>query len=414
MQFIDEATIRAQAGKGGGGCLSFRREKYIPKGGPDGGNGGAGGSVILVADAALNTLIDFRFQPQYKAVNGQPGSGRNKTGASAPDLLVKVPVGTLVLDEETLSVLGDLTEPGSRLKVAQGGERGFGNAHFKSSTNRAPRHTTPGTLGEFRRLRLQLKLLADVGLVGLPNAGKSTFIGAVSAAKPKVADYPFTTLVPSLGVVGSGSDQSFVVADVPGLIEGAAGGAGLGVQFLRHLSRTRLLLHLVDCMPPDGSDPLANAQLIEAELTQYSPSLGQRPLWLAFNKCDLLDAQALTALQEAAAAKFPGRKRFFVSAVAGAGVTELTQALADAVAARRRLLAEDEEAAAAESALQDAIAAEVTDSALQARPVKQAVVAAEPDEDAVAVVYVRDDGTEVPAASLAPPAAQPEVDDNRE
>ena len=396
MQFIDEASIRVQAGKGGGGCLSFRREKYVAKGGPDGGDGGAGGDVLLVADAALNTLVDFRYQPLYRAGNGQPGSGRNKTGASAEDLLVKVPVGTVVLDEDTQQTLGDLTEPGARLCVAAGGQRGLGNAHFKSSTNRAPRHTTPGTAGEARRLRLQLKLLADVGLLGLPNAGKSTFISAVSAAKPKVADYPFTTLTPSLGVVGSGSDQSFVVADVPGLIEGAAEGAGLGAQFLRHLSRTRLMLHLVDVLPVDGSDPLTNARIIQGELASYSPALAQRPVWLVLNKVDLIDAAAAADCLAQFKAAFPELPCYAISAVSGAGVAELVGALGDAVAAHRRALTEDEAAQAAEAQLQAQIAAQVLDRSLQQRPIKAGVSElpnSPPEEDSeVEVVYVRGDG----------------------
>lgn len=410
MQFIDETTIRIQAGKGGGGCLSFRREKYIAKGGPDGGNGGAGGAVILVADDALNTLVDFRFQPQYKAPNGQPGSGRNKTGASGEDLYVKVPTGTLVLDEESMEVLGDLTESGSQLVVAKGGERGFGNAHFKSSTNRAPRQTTPGTAGEALRLRLQLKLLADVGLLGLPNAGKSTFISAVSAAKPKIADYPFTTLVPSLGVVDTGDDRSFVVADVPGLIAGAAEGAGLGIQFLRHLSRTRLLLHLVDCLPLDESDPIANAKLIESELEQYSAALARRSIWLVFNKIDVLDGDAREELLQNARTAFPGRDLHCISAVTSEGLPVLTHALADAVYAQAQLLANDEEAAALEEALQDQIAAEVTQSALVARPVKSQAPVVEPEEE-VTVVYVRDDGTEVAATGPGAPSRGEREDD---
>lgn len=412
MQFIDETTIRVQAGKGGGGCLSFRREKYIAKGGPDGGNGGTGGTVILVADAALNTLVDFRFQPQYKAMNGQPGSGRNKTGASGEDMLVKVPAGTVVLDEDTLEILGDLTEPGAQLVVARGGERGFGNAHFKSSTNRAPRQTTPGTMGEFFRLRLQLKLLADVGLLGLPNAGKSTFISAVSAAKPKIADYPFTTLVPSLGVVDTGDDRSFVVADVPGLIAGAAEGAGLGIQFLRHLSRTRLLLHLVDCLPLDDSDPITNAKLIEAELSQYSEALAQRSIWLVFNKIDVLDEEAREQLLAAARISFPGRDMHLISAVSSEGLSSLTHALGDAVYEKAQLLANDEEAAEAEAQLQDQIAIEVTESALVARPVKTIAAPVEEPEDDVTVVYVRDDGTEVAASSMAAARAAQDKSDS--
>ena len=249
MQFIDEATVYVHAGKGGDGCLSFRREKFVARGGPDGGDGGDGGDVHLVAEAALNTLVDFRYRPRYRAGNGQPGSGRNKTGAHGEDREIKVALGTSVVDADTRELLGDLTEPGQRLLVARGGPHGLGNTRFKSSTNRAPRRTTPGAAGDERELSLQLKLLADVGLLGMPNAGKSTLIAATSAARPKIADYPFTTLVPNLGVVRVDEEASFVMADIPGLIAGAASGSGLGAQFLRHLSRTRLLLHLVDAGP---------------------------------------------------------------------------------------------------------------------------------------------------------------------
>ena len=270
MQFIDEATIRVTAGKGGNGCLSFRREKYIPKGGPDGGNGGVGGSVYLVADDSLNTLVDFRCQPSFKAESGLAGSGQNKTGSAGENYLVRVPVGTTVINEETQEILGDLEENKETLLVAKGGSRGLGNAVFRSSTNRTPRKTISGGEGESRQLRLQLKLLADVGLLGLPNAGKSTLISLVSAANPKVADYPFTTLIPRLGVVRVAEEASFVVADIPGLIEGASKGQGLGTQFLRHLSRTRIILHLVEVLPLDESSPLDSIELIENELAQYS------------------------------------------------------------------------------------------------------------------------------------------------
>ncbi len=254
MKFVDEASIKVFAGNGGNGCLSFRREKYIPRGGPDGGDGGDGGSVIMEADDALNTMVDFRFQRTFRAQNGESGRGRNCTGKSGEDLVLRVPVGTTILDEDTGEVLGDLSVPGQRLIVAQGGFHGLGNARFKSSTNRAPRQTTPGSEGEHRDLKLELKVLADVGLLGLPNAGKSTFIRAVSSATPKVADYPFTTLVPNLGVVNVEAHRSFVVADIPGLIEGASDGAGLGIRFLKHLTRNRILLHLVDMAPYDGAN----------------------------------------------------------------------------------------------------------------------------------------------------------------
>lgn len=288
MKFIDEATIRVQAGDGGNGCVSFRREKFIPYGGPDGGDGGDGGSVYLVADENINTLVDFRHQRDYRAERGQNGMGRERTGKGGDDLFVHVPVGTLVADDETGEQMGDLVEHGQQLLVAQGGFHGLGNTRFKSSTNRAPRQSKPGTPGDVRRLRLELKLLADVGLLGLPNAGKSTFIRAVSSATPKVADYPFTTLYPNLGMVKVDYERSFVVADVPGLIEGAADGAGLGIQFLKHLARTRLLLHLVDVAPYDQTEPVDNVRKIERELVQYSETLAQRPRWLVLNKIDLL------------------------------------------------------------------------------------------------------------------------------
>jgi GTP-binding protein len=288
MKFVDEASISVEAGKGGNGCLSFRREKYIPKGGPDGGDGGHGGSVFLVADEQINTLVDFRYVRRYKAETGQGGMGSEMSGRQGEDLFLKVPVGTTVIDEDTLEVLGDLTEGGEELKVAQGGVRGLGNIHFKSSVNRAPRQTTPGTDGESRNLKFEMKVIADVGLLGLPNAGKSTFIRAVSAATPKVADYPFTTLVPNLGVVSVAKHKSFVVADIPGLIEGAAEGAGLGIRFLKHLVRTRILLHVVDMNPFDGSTPAENAQVIISELEKFSPELVNRERWLLLNKLDLV------------------------------------------------------------------------------------------------------------------------------
>ena len=288
MKFVDEATIKVYAGKGGNGCLSFRREKYIPKGGPDGGDGGDGGSVILVAAEGLNTLIDFRYTRNFKAQAGQQGSSAECTGRGGDDLLLQVPVGTTVIDNETGDVMGDLTELDQQLKVAQGGFHGLGNTRYKSSTNRAPRQTSPGQDGEVREIKLELKVLADVGLLGLPNAGKSTFIRSVSAARPKVADYPFTTLVPNLGVVGMSGDKSFVIADIPGLIEGASEGAGLGIRFLKHLTRTRLLLHLVDMMPYDGSTPDQNARVIESELETFSPTLAAGDRWLVLNKIDLL------------------------------------------------------------------------------------------------------------------------------
>ena len=288
MKFVDEAIIKVQAGDGGNGCASFRREKFIPFGGPDGGDGGSGGSVWLVADEGLNTLVDFRHQRSYKAQRGQNGMGSDMYGKGGEDTAIRVPVGTMVTNVDTDETIGDLTAHGQRLLVAQGGKGGLGNIHFKTSVNRAPRQFTQGTPGESRELKLELRLLADVGLLGFPNAGKSTFIRAVSAATPRVADYPFTTLHPNLGVVSLGTDQSFVIADIPGLIEGAADGAGLGIQFLRHVSRTSLLLHLVDIAPIDDTDPVEQVRTIEHELAKFNPELLERPRWLVLNKSDAL------------------------------------------------------------------------------------------------------------------------------
>lgn len=288
MKFVDEAEIRVEAGDGGNGVVGFRREKYVPRGGPDGGDGGDGGSVFLVADENLNTLIDYRFERFHRAERGKNGQGSNCTGRAGDELELKVPVGTRATDRDTGEVLGDLTRHGARLKVAQGGFHGLGNARFKSSTNRAPRQKSNGTPGEIRWLQLELMLLADVGLLGLPNAGKSTFIRSVSAATPKVADYPFTTLIPNLGVVRHDSQRSFVIADIPGLIEGAADGAGLGIRFLRHLERCRVLLHMIDILPADLSDPVENAKAIIKELENYNPKLAEKPRWIVFNKIDLM------------------------------------------------------------------------------------------------------------------------------
>jgi GTP-binding protein len=289
MKFVDEAKIKVMAGAGGNGCLSFRREKFIPFGGPDGGDGGDGGDVYLIADQQVNTLIDFRYQRHFKAERGEHGRGRLCSGARGEDLIIKVPVGTEAWDDDTDELIGDLTEAGQKLMVAKGGWHGLGNARYKSSINRAPRQTSNGTPGEERNLRLEMKLLADVGLLGLPNAGKSTFISQVSAAQPKVANYPFTTLYPNLGVVTLKDVRSFVIADVPGLVEGAADGAGLGIQFLRHLTRTRLLLHLVDMAPADvKQDPVESVQTINRELERYSDALGSQEQWLVLNKMDLV------------------------------------------------------------------------------------------------------------------------------
>jgi len=294
MRFVDEVTIKTIAGDGGNGVVHFRREKYIPRGGPDGGDGGDGGSVYLVGDNNLNTLADFRHVRTYTAESGQKGQGRQMTGKSGEDLEIHVPVGTLIYDDETRELIGDITEAQQKILVAQGGFHGLGNTRFKSSTNRAPRKCTPGSPGERRELRLELKVLADVGLLGMPNAGKSTFIRAVSSARPKVADYPFTTLYPNLGVVRVDETRSFVVADIPGLIEGASTGAGLGIQFLKHLSRTRLLLHILDIAPFDGSNPVDDAKKILSELQKYSDELAHKQRWLVLNKADLLPEQDLS------------------------------------------------------------------------------------------------------------------------
>lgn len=291
MKFVDEATISVEAGKGGNGCLSFRREKFVPKGGPDGGDGGDGGSVYLEADESINTLIDYRYTRRFKAQNGESGGARNCTGAKGEELVLKVPVGTTAIDADTGETLGDLTYVGERLMVVRGGYHGLGNTRYKSSTNQAPRQTKPGQEGESRNLKLELKVLADVGLLGMPNAGKSTFIRAVSAAKPKVADYPFTTLVPNLGVVSLEQHRSFVIADIPGLIEGASEGAGLGTRFLKHLVRTHILLHIVDMAPFDDSDPAEKVEAISRELEEFSPGLAARERWLVLNKLDLIPEQ---------------------------------------------------------------------------------------------------------------------------
>lgn len=296
MKFVDKAVITVLAGKGGDGCLSFRREKFVPKGGPDGGDGGNGGSVYLEVDGGLNTLVDFRFKRVFRARNGQPGMGRDRVGKSADDLIVKVPAGTLVFDADTAELIGDMIGDKMRLLVANGGYHGLGNARFKSSTNRSPRKTTQGTPGETRDLRLELKLLADVGLLGLPNAGKSTLIRAVSAARPKVADYPFTTLDPNLGVVRLSIEQSFAIADIPGIIEGAAHGAGLGLQFLKHLERTRLLLHLIDISGFDPErDPVGDYTAISAELERHDSALAARERWIVVNKIDAVASKVVDA-----------------------------------------------------------------------------------------------------------------------
>ncbi|MCB1647310.1 MAG: GTPase ObgE [Pseudomonadales bacterium] len=344
MKFVDEASIRVEAGKGGNGCLSFRREKFIEKGGPDGGDGGDGGSVYLVGDASLNTLVDFRFQPRYRAQKGEHGKGSERKGAKGADIFLRVPLGTSVFDDDSNEYLGDVSAAEESMLVAQGGFHGLGNTRFKSSTNRAPRQTTPGSDGEIRNLRLELRLIADIGLLGLPNAGKSTLISTVSAARPKIADYPFTTLVPNLGVVRVGDDESFVIADIPGLIEGAAEGAGLGVQFLKHLARTRLLLHLVDIAPVDQSDPAENFRTIEAELARYSEGIASKPRWLVFTKIDALPEDERNERVDAVLKEInPDCPVYQISSVSRIGTADLMHHIQQYLSELRELEAQDEE-----------------------------------------------------------------------
>lgn len=328
MRFVDEVKIRVEAGKGGNGCASFRREKYVPFGGPSGGDGGRGGSIYLEADPNINTLLDYRYARLHRAKHGQNGMGSDCNGRKGDDLLLKVPVGTLVMDVDTDECLGDLKHPGQRICVAKGGDAGIGNIHFKSSTNRAPRQFTMGKPGEVRELRLELQVLADVGLLGYPNAGKSTLISKISAAKPKIADYPFTTLYPNLGMVRSRVGKDFVVADIPGLIEGASEGVGLGTHFLKHLNRTRLLLHVIDVMPVDGSDPVTCAKALWEELRKYDEQLYERPRWLVLNKMDLIPESEHAALIERMVNGLAWQGPVFaISAAANRGLTPLVDAI---------------------------------------------------------------------------------------
>ena len=386
MQFIDEATITVQAGNGGSGCLSFRREKYIERGGPDGGNGGDGGDVYLLGDESLNTLIDFQYQPQYRAKKGENGGGRNKTGAGGESIYIKVPIGTTVVDEDTQEILYDIEKVGEKALVARGGRRGVGNAAFKSSTNRSPRQTTPGEPGEYRSLRLQLKLIADVGLLGRPNAGKSTLISRVSAARPKIADYPFTTLTPSLGIVKVALDSSFVMADIPGLIEGASEGVGLGTRFLRHVARCKVLLHLVDVNPDDASDPVTNISMIEEELARYSSYLIQRPIWIILSKIDQLQADEIENLLERIKISHPGREVEMISSHAGQGIDVLLNKLMPFLS-RLGDKMEDEQFAAAQKDLERKITNDVLSRSKSERDAKQQRV---PDDFDVEVIHVND------------------------
>jgi GTP-binding protein len=338
MKFVDEAKIRVEAGKGGDGCVSFRREKFIPFGGPDGGDGGDGGSIYLRASESLNTLVDFRHIRQFKAQNGQPGMGSQCTGKAGEDLYIEVPIGTLVRDLDTDEIIGDLSTHGQTLLIAQGGWHGIGNLRYKSSTNRAPRQFTKGKPGDMRELLLELQVLADVGLLGLPNAGKSTLISVISSAKPKIADYPFTTLYPNLGVVRLDTSHSFVVADIPGLIEGAAEGAGLGIRFLKHLKRTGLILHMVDVAPLDGADPVVSVRALTKEVEKFSEELSQKERWLVLNKVDLWPQDEIQARMQAIKDELQWEGPCFaISGVSGYGVKELVNAMGERILAKKEL-----------------------------------------------------------------------------
>jgi len=382
MKFVDEASIEVYAGNGGNGCVSFRREKYIPKGGPDGGDGGDGGSVLLRGDDALNTMIDYRYSRRFRAANGESGKGRNCTGRGGDDLVLPVPIGTTVLDEDTGEILGDIREHGQDLLVAQGGFHGLGNTRFKSSVNRAPRQSTPGSSGEMRRLKLELKVLADVGLLGLPNAGKSTFIRAVSAATPKVADYPFTTLIPNLGVVKVDAYRSFVVADIPGLIEGASEGAGLGIRFLKHLTRNRILLHIVDVAPLDESDPAEAALSIVRELERFSPTLAARPRWLVLNKTDLLSPDQLAERRKAVLAALAWTGPVYeIAAITRDGTGPLSGDLMTCIEAFKAAEADDPEALALEREIQTRMQQEARDRIESLRSARASARKLQQDQD---------------------------------
>lgn len=336
MKFVDEVKIKVKAGAGGNGCMSFRREKFAPFGGPNGGDGGNGGSIFFLTDRNLNTLVDFRFKKLFEAERGQDGMGTQCTGRNGDDLIVRVPVGTLIYNASTDELIADLTKDEQKICIAKGGFHGFGNLHFKTSTNRAPRKITEGKPGEEHELRFELKLLADVGLLGLPNAGKSTFIRSVSAARPKVADYPFTTLYPNLGVVRVDAERSFVVADIPGLVEGAAEGAGLGIQFLKHLARTSILLHLVDIAPVDGGDPVVAVKAIVREIKKFSPELAKKDRWLVLNKIDLLSKEEFEEKTSDIVKRLKWKGRVFqISAIKKIGTQELCYKLMDRIIHRK-------------------------------------------------------------------------------
>ncbi|KQQ49993.1 Obg family GTPase CgtA [Pseudomonas syringae] len=406
MKFVDEVSIRVKAGDGGNGCMSFRREKFIENGGPNGGDGGDGGSVYMVADENLNTLVDYRYTRHFDAQRGSNGGSTDCTGAKGEDMILRVPVGTTVIDAGTQEIIGDLTKAGQRLMVAQGGWHGLGNTRFKSSTNRAPRQTTPGKPGDQRDLKLELKVLADVGLLGLPNAGKSTFIRSVSAAKPKVADYPFTTLVPNLGVVSVDRWKSFVVADIPGLIEGASEGAGLGIRFLKHLARTRLLLHLVDMAPMDESSAADAAEVIINELVRFSPALAERDRWLVLNKCDqLLEEEQEERKREIVEQLGWTGPVYVISAIAHEGTERLSRDIMRYLEDRADRLARDpayaEELAELDQRIEDEARAQLQalddQRALRRSGVKSVEDVSDDDwdddlddEDGPEIIYVRD------------------------
>ncbi|WP_199507110.1 MULTISPECIES: Obg family GTPase CgtA [unclassified Psychrobacter] len=360
MRFIDEAVVTVKAGDGGNGIVSFRREKYVPRGGPDGGDGGSGGDVYVIADDNTNTLVDYRYTRRYDAKRGENGQSKNCSGKGAADIFLPVPIGTTIIDTETDEVIGDMTEIGQKLLVAKGGDGGLGNTHFKSSTNQAPRKATSGFEGELKVLKLELKVVADVGLIGLPNAGKSTFIRQVSAAKPKVADYPFTTIVPNLGVVDIGRHRSFVMADIPGLIEGASEGAGLGIRFLKHVARTRRLLHVIDVQPVDGSDPVANGRVILNELSRFSPELANLPQILVLNKIDqLLDEEVDDVCERIIAELGWTGEVFRTSTLTGDGIDAVKYYLMNEIELEREREEEDPDFAAAQKARFERLEAEV-------------------------------------------------------
>jgi GTP-binding protein len=405
MKFVDEATIDIAAGNGGAGCASFRREKFIPFGGPDGGDGGRGGSVFAMADRNLNTLIDYRYARRHEARNGEAGRGSDQFGAAAEDIILKVPVGTIVRDLETEEIIAELLEPDVPVLLAKGGDGGFGNLHFKTSTNRAPRQKTPGWPGEIKKVKMELRVLADVGLLGQPNAGKSTLIAAVSNARPKIADYPFTTLYPNLGVVRVGPEKSFVIADIPGLIEGAAEGAGLGHQFLRHLQRTRVLLHVVDLAPfnPDV-DPVAEAKAIVKELKKYDEALYEKPRWLVLNKLDMVPAEEREARVKDFVKRYKWKGPVFeISALTREGCEPLIRTIYDHVAAIQAPPVEDPDARFDEPIPDAPKAFQETRKtrASKAKAIKTAKAEAEAAKAAAAAAIAVEDVTPVKAAKPA-------------